>query len=249
MQTANNILLVRVPAQEAVDGRELRDYILESLAQGVLVLTEDASCEVMELPPLGGVEVSWEQMEPEAPAGPLGMIDMSSYTSEDADESPPVEIAAGRNKEEKLAILERLREYRRAHGLGCWNGVAKKAGGNITPELIRDMLLGKESPSIADWRKIDRAVQSLDKKSGPHAEDHHRSGRPAGAGHRRQGSPGYGGGAVRRHPGDLRGRSAAGADEAARLKDEGHEGYGLLDNRRQTSWRNSRKSLSPGRWW
>ena len=43
MQTANNILLVRVPAQEAVDGRELRDYILESLARGVLVLTEDAS--------------------------------------------------------------------------------------------------------------------------------------------------------------------------------------------------------------
>lgn len=44
MNTANNVLLVRVPAQETVDGRELRDYILESLAQGVLVLTEDASC-------------------------------------------------------------------------------------------------------------------------------------------------------------------------------------------------------------
>ena len=54
MQTTNNILLVRVPTLEAVNGRELRDYILESLAKGVLVLTEDASCEVMELPPLGG---------------------------------------------------------------------------------------------------------------------------------------------------------------------------------------------------
>lgn len=51
---SNRILLVRVPSQEAVNGRALRDYILESLACGVLVLTEDASCEVMELPQLGG---------------------------------------------------------------------------------------------------------------------------------------------------------------------------------------------------
>lgn len=29
----SNILLVRVPDQGAVDGRELRDYILESLAR------------------------------------------------------------------------------------------------------------------------------------------------------------------------------------------------------------------------
>ena len=71
MQTANNILLVRVPTLEAVNGRELRDYILESLAQGVLVLTEDASCEVMALPPLGGVEVSREQPEPERPTGAM----------------------------------------------------------------------------------------------------------------------------------------------------------------------------------
>ena len=69
MQTANNILLVRVPAQEAVDGRELRDYILESLARGVLVLTEDASCEGMEFPPLGGVKIQAESLEPSTAVG------------------------------------------------------------------------------------------------------------------------------------------------------------------------------------
>ena len=164
MQTANNILLVRVPAQEAVDGRELRDYILESLAQGVLVLTEDASCEVMALPPLGGVEVSREQPEQERPTGAVGLIDMTSYTGEDMEEAepPPVEITAGRNREEKQAILERLREYRRTHGLGCWTEVARKAGGTITPELIRDMLLGLESPPIADWRKIAKTLDALE---------------------------------------------------------------------------------------
>ena len=152
MQTANNILLVRVPTLEAVNGRELRDYILESLAQGVLVLTEDASCEVMALPPLGGA------------TGAVGLIDMTSYTGEDMEEAepPPVEITAGRNREEKQAILERLREYRRTHGLGCWTEVARKAGGTITPELIRDMLLGLESPPIADWRKIAKTLDALE---------------------------------------------------------------------------------------
>lgn len=162
MKIANKILLVRIPAQESAVGRTLRDYILESLPLGVLVLTEDTTCEVMELPPLGGVEVE--------PSGPLkssmeglGIREVSSSfeTEEDEVEPPPVVVATGRNKEEKLAILERLREYRRAHGLGCWNEVAEKAGGDVTPELIRDMLLGQESPPIAGWRRIDQAVQLL----------------------------------------------------------------------------------------
>lgn len=60
MKTTNNILLVRAPAEVAMDGRELRDYILDSLPLGVLVLPDDVSCEVMELPPLGdgNVEVT-----------------------------------------------------------------------------------------------------------------------------------------------------------------------------------------------
>ena len=54
MDAVKNILLVRVPAQESTAGRALRDYILESLPLGVLVLADDVSCEVMELPDLGG---------------------------------------------------------------------------------------------------------------------------------------------------------------------------------------------------
>lgn len=166
MKNTNTILLVRVPADDSVDGRKLRDYILESLPMGVLVLTDDATCEVMELPALGGVEVE--------PSGPLessmeglGIREMSSSfeTEEDEAEPPPVVVATGRNKEEKLAILERLREYRRTHGLGCWNEVAEKAGGDVTPDLIRAIHLGEESTPIADWRRIDRAVQLLTAKA------------------------------------------------------------------------------------
>ena len=161
MKAVDNILLVRVQNEDVDYLQKLRDHILDSLRSGVLVLPDWAPYEVIELPELGGVEVSQELAESETPIGAPGLIDMSlcAGTENDEAEPPPVEIAAGRNKEEKLAILERLREYRRAHGLGCWNGVAQKAGGSITPELIRDMLLGKESPPIADWRRIDRAIQ------------------------------------------------------------------------------------------
>lgn len=158
METGNKILLVRVPADGTAVGRELRDYILESLARGVLVLTEDTTCEVMELPALGGVEVLPKPATLEAP----GLIDLSGCSGSEEEEPPPVEVAGGRNKEEKQAILARLREYRRAHGLGCWNAVASEAGGGVTPELIRDMLLGKESPPIADWRRIAKALDALE---------------------------------------------------------------------------------------
>ena len=82
-------------------------------------------------------------------------------TGEDEAE-PSMTNVTGRNKEEKLDILKRLRLYRKIHGLGCWNEVAKEAGRNITPELIRGMVIGEESPPIADWRRIDQAIQCLD---------------------------------------------------------------------------------------
>ena len=54
MQTANNILLVRVPETKLDDLRALRDFVLESLVSvGLLVLPEDVTLEVMALPPLG----------------------------------------------------------------------------------------------------------------------------------------------------------------------------------------------------
>lgn len=147
MKTTNNILLVRVPAQESTAGRALRDFILESLPLGVLVLPDDVSCEVMELPPLGDDNVEVEAICQE---------------TENREAEPSLADVTGRNEEEKLAILERLRSYRKIHGLGCWNEVAKEAGANITPELIRGIVLGEESPPIADWRRIDRAIQRLD---------------------------------------------------------------------------------------
>lgn len=147
-ETASRILLVRVPNCEAVDGRELRDYILESLERGVLVLTEDASCEVLELPALGGVEVA---AEPQAPP-----------SHADAAEGPS-------EGDEKRAILQRLTEYRKVHGLGSLEAVSIKTAHNksqrIPADKLRSLLVDGASPgSMEEWQKISRALDKLEQE-------------------------------------------------------------------------------------
>lgn len=151
----NNILLVRVPAQEAVDGRELRDYILESLARGVLVLTEDASCEVMELPPLGGVELV-PDAGPETPA----------------DKGPPKPkmtppTTPETEGEEKRVIVQRLKDYRSTHGRGCLDKVSEKTAhrkeARISADVLRDIAADRAPKmGLSEWRKIARALDALE---------------------------------------------------------------------------------------
>lgn len=157
MKTLNNILLVRVPMLETVNGRELRDYILESLAQGVLVLTDDASCEVMELPPLGGVVVM-----PEGEAG------LSEEPESPATDLPPLaekQSDAG----EKQAIVQRLKDYRAASGLGSLEAVSVKTahfkGQRVSTDQLRDICADRAPKLEMDvWRKISRALDILARK-------------------------------------------------------------------------------------
>lgn len=57
--TANRVLVVRVPAgwARAEDLPELAEYVGNAIVDGVLVLGESVRLELMELPPLGAVEV------------------------------------------------------------------------------------------------------------------------------------------------------------------------------------------------
>lgn len=155
MQEANNVLLVRVPAQEAVDGRELRDYILESLASGVLVLTEDASCEVMELPPLGGVMVEAKE-QPDLTTEAEGQIT-----------NPEFPVADQSGGAEKRAIVQRLKGYRSTHGRGCLDKVSEKTAhrkeARISADVLRDIAADRAPKmELSEWRKIARALDSLE---------------------------------------------------------------------------------------
>lgn len=155
MQEANNVLLVRVPAQEAVDGRELRDYILESLASGVLVLTEDASCEIMELPPLGGVMVEVKE-QPDLTTEAEGQIT-----------NPELPAADQSGGAEKRAILQRLKDYRSTYGRGCLDKVSEKTAhrkeARISADTLRDIAADRAPKmELSEWRKIARALDSLE---------------------------------------------------------------------------------------
>lgn len=162
MQAANNILLVRVPTQEAVDGRELRDYILESLARGVLVLTEDASCEVMELPPLGGVKIQAESLEPSTAVGPAP----SAATAVEAAITNQHQAQA----EEKRAIVQRLKDYRNTYGRGCLEKVSEKTAhrkeSRMSADTLRDIAADcAPKMGLTEWRKISKALDALEGKS------------------------------------------------------------------------------------
>ncbi len=152
-ETASRILLVRVPAQEAVDGRALRDYILESLERGGLGLTEDTSWEVMELPALGGVQVAAAvELAPPSPADSPG---------------PSEEQSEGTEKRE---ILQRLTEYRTVHGLGSLEAVSVKTAHNksqrISADKLRSILTDGASPGpMEEWRKISRALDTLEQEN------------------------------------------------------------------------------------
>lgn len=135
-----------------MNGRELRDYILESLARGVLVLTEDASCEVMELPQLGGVEVKPEKEVPVS-----------------SPPEPTVPAHASSEAEEKRAIVQRLKDYRAVHGAGCLAAVsaktARRKDRRISDDVLRHICAdGAPKMPIQDWRSIGKALDSLEQK-------------------------------------------------------------------------------------
>lgn len=147
---SNSILLVRIPEVETNRLRELRDYILQSLEKAVLVLPEDATWDVMELPHLSGVEVAPKKVVPEPPppepTAPVG-------TSE---------------AEEKRAILQRLKEYRAAHGGGCFAAVsaktARRKDRRISDDVLRHICAdGAPKMPIQDWRSIAKALDALEK--------------------------------------------------------------------------------------
>lgn len=134
-----DVLIVRAPQLKREGLEELRDYVVESLHQGVLVVPEGMELEVLALPEPG-----------EENAGP------------DAPEEPSA-VPTGRGAEEKRAILERLRAYREARGLGCF---AALAGEDLSEDVLRDLAAGQRRYPMATWRKAARALDALEENAG-----------------------------------------------------------------------------------
>lgn len=64
--------------------------------------------------------------------------------------------------EEKQRITQRLRDYRKAHGLGCFAELAKAIKSKKISSLrLLELQYGEgDSMLLSEWRKIERALDS-----------------------------------------------------------------------------------------
>ena len=159
------VLVVRAPNLTEEARASLRDYVVDSLRLGVLVIGPGVSYSLEHFPQLGGVHCCGaEPTEKEEPKTPLPGQETAAAGQEKLLREHAVfqPVINGRNAEEKRNILTRLKAYRSAHGLGCLSRVAEAAGSPVTADLLRDMLVGAASPNIAQWRRVSEALAALE---------------------------------------------------------------------------------------
>lgn len=143
------LLVLRVPAgtMKPEAFKEFREYVIESILRDVLVLSDDMAMEVEEVPIPGEVKVI-AQAEIEEPKEPENHV------------VPKVGPKSAR--EEKQAILEKLKEYREKHGLGSFNLIATRANRKgVTGEILRMLLQGDAKLDMADWRAVGKVIDEL----------------------------------------------------------------------------------------
>lgn len=129
------VMVVRVPVMPETEKSRLRKEIMSSIFDGLLLLEDGLSYEVVDLP----VPRAWtpELREPEPPPGP----------------SPEAT--------EKREILARLQLYRQVNGLGCFGPLAKACGKGITATTLRNMNNGDEVYPIEVWRQVGNGLDKL----------------------------------------------------------------------------------------
>ena len=161
------VLVVRLSAAESEErARQIRDYVVESLALGVLVVDPGTNLHLEYYPPLGGVTCTvQEETEKEEPEGEEG----TEQPDESGADQPDAEHATtnvGPGARVKNRILARLTSYRKTHGLGCLRQVAELAGKPLTEEILRMTLLGEVKQPLEVWKQIDRALDALEQEGG-----------------------------------------------------------------------------------
>ena len=129
------VMVVRVPVMPAADKIRLREEIMSSIFDGLLLLEDGLSYEIVDLP----VPRAWtpELRELEPPPGPHP------------------------EATEKREILARLQVYRMTNGLGCFSPLAKNCGKGVTATTLRNILNGDEVYPIEVWRQVGKGLDKL----------------------------------------------------------------------------------------
>lgn len=147
------VAVVRVPEGEPADLPEVRAFVLESLALGVLPLMEGMALTLLDVPPLGGVLVEGRTQPPSGTAQPPPAPEPPE------DEAGPAFTGGGAR--EKRRVYEALLAYRRRHGLGCLEELAGLIGDGMTANILRSALARDKLP-MEQWRQIGQALDRLE---------------------------------------------------------------------------------------
>ena len=149
MSVTKEILVVTVPAGriEPATFGQFREYVIESILRDVLVVDDETTLQIMEVPAVD-LPVAVEEAPQAQPA-----------------QKPKPEPEALSEREEKQKILERLTQYREKNGLGCLSAVARKAcRKGITDNILRMLLQGDATATIQDWRAIGKTLDKLEEE-------------------------------------------------------------------------------------
>ena len=139
MQELVPVLVVRVPVMAAAAKEQLRAEIASSVLDGLLLLEDGLAYEVGDLP----LPRAWTPL----------------FQEKDPEPEPP--RPTGRNAAEKREILERLRRYRKEHGLGCFAALAAACGKEVTETTLRNLYSGDEVQPIQVWRQVGAGLEKL----------------------------------------------------------------------------------------
>ena len=143
------VLVIRVKAGSMEPDKfvSFREYMIESILRDVVVIDDSMTMSIEEVPIPGEVKVI-AQAEIEEPKEPENHV------------APKVGPKSAR--EEKQAILEKLKGYREKHGLGSFNLIATRANRKgITGDILRMLLQGDAKLEMADWRAVGKVIDEL----------------------------------------------------------------------------------------
>ena len=133
------VLVVRVPSCTAEQAEAIRLATIRSVQSGVWVIPTAYTWTIEQLPSLA-------EVTPQEPTGKL-------------------KRPKSGNVARKQATHARLLAYRKAHGLGCLEAVAKAARRkDVTADVLRRVISDADALEDAQWAAVARALDKLDKE-------------------------------------------------------------------------------------
>lgn len=156
------VLVVRIPEKGNDSAREIRDYIIECLKMGVLVVGQGLTYKLETMPDLGGVQV-FGGLETAAEH-----MDSMPATADPAEPGAPQQPKRKRRSEaeiaeeerlEKRRIMDRFRNFRKVNGLGCFKPLAQQCG--ISDSELRDLHNGATVADLKILKKIDKGLDKM----------------------------------------------------------------------------------------